>query len=151
MSLEAKLQADLKTAQLARDEQTVSVLRMLKSTLLYAKVAAGSRDEEMPDKQVEEILAKEAKKRQESADLFKQGGNDAKAADELQEKAIIERYLPTQLTEDQILELIDAAIAALGATTPAQMGQVIGAVKAKAGTTADGGIIARLAKERLAS
>lgn len=149
MTLEDRLQADLKTAQLARDEQTVSVLRMVKSTLLYAKVAAGTRDEEMPDSAVEELLAKEAKKRQESADLFKQGGNATKAEAELQEKAIIEKYLPTQLGEDEIIKMIDTAISEIGATTPAQMGQVIGAVKAKAGTQADGSVIARLAKERL--
>lgn len=150
-TLEDTLQADLKQAMLARDERRVGVLRMLKSSILYAKVADGSRDQAMDDDIVITLLAKEAKKRQESADLFRRGGNDTKADDELAEKAIIEHYLPEQLDEAAISQLVDAAIAALDATSPAQMGQVIGAVKARAGASADGGVIARLAKARLAA
>jgi uncharacterized protein YqeY len=151
MSLEATLQNDLKTAMLAKDERTVAVLRMVKSTLLYAKVAAGSRDEEMADAAVQELLAKEAKKRQESADLYVQGGSTEKAEAELAEKAIIEHYLPAQLGEDEIRAMIDTVITEMGTADMSKMGQVIGAVKAKAGTSADGAVVARLVKERLSS
>jgi uncharacterized protein YqeY len=151
MSLEATLQNDLKTAMLAKDERTVAVLRMVKSTLLYAKVAAGSRDEEMADEAVQELLAKEAKKRQESADLYVRGGNAEKAEAELAEKAIIERYLPEQLGDDEIRAMIDTVITEMGTADMSKMGQVIGAVKAKAGTSADGAVVARLVKERLSS
>jgi uncharacterized protein YqeY len=149
MSLEATLDQDLKAALLNHDERTVSTLRMLKSALLYAKVAAGSKDSALEDDAVIAILGKEAKKRQESADLFTQGGNQAKAEAELAEKAIIEKYLPAQLSEAEIVKLVDEAIAASPGADMAKMGQIIGQVRAKAGATADGGTIARLVKERL--
>jgi uncharacterized protein YqeY len=149
MALEVTLEQDLKQAMLAREEQTTSVLRMLKSSLLYAKVAAGSRDKPLDDTVVQDIFAKEAKKRQESADLYRQGGNEEKAEAELHEKAIIERYLPAQLSEAELVPIIDGVIADTGASGPAQMGQVIGAVKKQTGASADGALIARLVKERL--
>lgn len=149
MSLEATLNQDLKTALLARDELTVSVLRMLKSTLLYAKVEKGSRDEELADEGVQTILAKEAKKRQESADLYAKGGNAASAEKELAEKAIIEKYLPEQLSEEELAEVIDRVISEVGTNDPTKMGMVIGEVRKKVGNTADGAAIARLVKERL--
>lgn len=149
MTLEDTLQNDLKQAMLARDEQTVSVLRMLKSTLLYAKVAKGGRDQVMDDASVQDILAKEAKKRQESADLFERGGNSEKAAIERAEKAIIERYLPKQLSEAEIVALIDQVIGELGASDASQMGQVIGRVKQLAGASAEGSLVAKLVKARL--
>jgi uncharacterized protein YqeY len=149
MQLETTIDHDLKAAQLARNAELVSVLRMLKSTFLYAKVAAGGRDTELTDEAIQDILAKEAKKRQESADLYKQGGNDEKAEAELAEKAIIERYLPTQLSEDELNSIIDGVISETGASSPAQMGQVIGAVKKQTGASADGAMVARLVKERL--
>ncbi|HWB39483.1 MAG TPA: GatB/YqeY domain-containing protein, partial [Candidatus Saccharimonadales bacterium] len=108
------------------------------------------RDEGLKDDAVIAIFAKEAKKRQESADLYKQGGNNEKAEAELTEKALIETYLPAQLSEDEVAKLVDEAIAATGASGPAGMGQVIGQVKAKAGASADGAVIARIAKEKLA-
>lgn len=151
MSLEATLDQDLKAALLNREEQTVSTLRMLKSTLLYAKVAAGSKDTELDDDTVIGILGKEAKKRQESADLFARGGNQKKAEDELAEKAIIEKYLPAQMGEDEIRALIEEVVSGMGEVDPTKMGQIIGQVKAKAGASADGGVIARLVKERLSA
>jgi uncharacterized protein YqeY len=122
---------------------------MIKSVLLNAKVADGSRDREMADDQVIAILSKEAKKRQESADMYAKGGNAEKAEAELAEKAVIEAYLPAQLSEEELGVMVDEAIAAMGATDASKMGQIIGAVKQKAGASADGAVIARLVKERL--
>lgn len=150
MSLEATLNQDLKTALLAHDELKVSVLRMLKSTLLYVKVEKGSRDQEMSDEDILAILAKEAKKRQESADLYTRGGNAPSAEKELAEKAIIEEYLPAQLSEDEVRLVVDEAVEKLGVHDVSQMGQVIGVVRGKIGATADGALIARLVRERLA-
>jgi uncharacterized protein YqeY len=96
------------------------------------------------------LLAKEAKKRQESADLYVQGGNQEKAEAELEEKKVIEKYLPEQLSEEEVAKLVDEAIAQTGANSLAQMGQVIGMVKGKVGAAADGALIARLVKEKLA-
>lgn len=147
--LEERIEQDIKAALLARDSFKATTLRGLKATLLNVKVAKGKRESGLPDDEVIEILAKEAKKRQESADLYKQGGNDAKHDDELAEKALIEQYLPEQLSEAELVALIDEAIAATGASGSQQMGQVIGQVKARAGASADGAVIARLVKEKL--
>jgi len=149
--LEEKLEQDIKTALLSGDSQRVSTLRQVKSVLLNAKVATGKRESGLSDDEVLPILAKEAKKRQESADLYKQGGNQERADAELSEKAIIEAYLPAQLSEDEISKLVEEVIAQSGASGPQAMGSVIGQVKKLAGPAADGGTIARLVKDRLAS
>jgi uncharacterized protein YqeY len=151
MSLEATLNEDLKAAQIAKDERTVSTLRMVKSTLLNLKVSNGSRDSELSDEAIIGVLQKEAKKRQESADLFAQGGNQTKADDELAEKQIIEKYLPEQMSEADIAAIADEIIATLDEKNMSKIGQVIGQVKQKTGAAADGSAIARVVKERLSN
>lgn len=147
--LEQQLEQDIKAALLAGDSTKATTLRGLKASLLNVKVAQGKRDSGLSDEEVLKVFAKEAKQRQESADMYVQGGSQDKADAELVEKAIIEAYLPAQLSEDEIGKLIDAAIAASGASGPQAMGQVIGQVKAQAGASADGAVIARLVKEKL--
>ncbi len=147
--LEQKLEQDIKTALLAGDRNRATTLRGLKATLLNVKVATGKRENGLSDEEVIPVLAKEAKKRQESADLYLQGGDQARADAELAEKAIIEAYLPEQLSEAEIGLLIDKAIKETGAKDLQAIGQVIGQVKQQAGAKADGSIIARLVKEKL--
>lgn len=147
--LEEKIEQDLKQALLAGDSRRVSTLRGLKSVLLNVKVATGKRESGLSDEEVQPILSKEAKKRQESADLYVQGGDQARADAELAEKAIIDEYLPAQLSEAEVAGLVEEAIQATGATEQKDMGKVIGAVRAKAAGSADGALIARLAKEKL--
>ncbi|HSX43033.1 MAG TPA: GatB/YqeY domain-containing protein [Candidatus Saccharimonadales bacterium] len=150
MPLRSQLDDDVKAALLAGDSLRVETLRGLKSVILYADVAAKRRDTGgIPDDEIIPLLAREAKKRQESADLYVQGGSQERADKELAEKAIIEGYLPQQLSEAEIAELVDAVIIEQRAEGMQAMGKVIGAVKAKAGNAADGSIIARLVKERL--
>lgn len=148
--LEQKLEQDIKAALLAGDAVRVTTLRGLKATLLNVKVNTGKRDAGLTDEEVLPILAKEAKKRQESADMYAQGGATERAQAELLEKTVIEAYLPAQLDEAAIAELVDSVIAETGATSMANMGQVIGVAKQKAGATADGSVIARIVKEKLA-
>lgn len=148
-TLKQRLNDDIKAAMLAHDAVRLDTLRGLKSAILYAEVAAGKREEGLNDQEIEAIFAKEAKKRQESADLYVQGGASDKAAKELAEKQIIEEYLPAQMSEVEITELIDKAIAETGAADARMMGQVIGKVKQIAGSAADGAVIARIAKEKL--
>lgn len=148
--LKARIDQDLKTALLAGNKVLATTLRGLKSVILYAEVAKGVRGEGLPDEEIVVLLGKEAKKRQESADLYRQGGNETKAAAELEEKTVIEQYLPEQLSDDELTAIVDQAIAASSATGPQAMGQVIGVVKLKAGAAADGGRIASLVKQRLA-
>lgn len=147
--LKARIDQDLKTALLAGDKVLATTLRGLKSVILYAEVAKGVRDTGLGDEEITALLSKEAKKRQESADLYKQGGNEERAAAELAEKVVIEAYLPKQLSDEELQQVVDAAIAEVGADGPSAMGQVIGAVKQKTAGQADGGRIAQLVKERL--
>ncbi|HVS59000.1 MAG TPA: GatB/YqeY domain-containing protein [Candidatus Saccharimonadales bacterium] len=147
--LEQRIEQDLKAALLSGNRDQATLLRGLKSALLYAKVAAGKRDEGLSDDEVIAVLSKEAKKRQESADLYAKGGDQSRASAELAEKKIIETYLPAQLSEDELKKIIDETVAQLGALDVNALGQVIGAVKAKTAGTADGAVIARLTKERL--
>lgn len=152
MSLEDRISQDLKAAMLAGQQQRVMTLRGLKSAILYEKVAKkADRESAMDDDAVIALLAREAKKRQESADLYKRGNNLDKAEAELQEKAIIDVYLPQQLSKTELSDLVDKAIQSLGATEPSQMGKVIGMVKQQAGAAADGATLARMVKERLSA
>ena len=147
--LKVRIDQDLKKALLAGDKVLATTLRGLKSVILYAEVAAGKRDPGLGDDEIVTLLAKEAKKRQESAELYVRGGSQERADKELAEKAIIESYLPEQLSDEELGTLVDEAVAATGATEAKDMGKVIGAVKAKAGNSADGAKIAQLVKERL--
>ncbi len=149
MSLKVRIDQDLKAALLGGDKVLVTTLRGLKSAILYVEVAEGKRDEGLSDDAIITILQKEAKKRQESADLYLQGGNTEKQQAELAEKQVIEQYLPQQMSEDEVRAIVEEVIAATGASGMQAMGQVIGAVKQKTGASADGSIIARLVKEKL--
>lgn len=149
MSIKQQLDQDLKAAMLAKDVQKVSALKGLKSVILNTEIATGKRDQGLSDDEIITLFQKEAKKRQESADLYAKAGASERAEAELVEKAITEVYLPEQLTEDEILAEVKKAIETTGAREPKDMGKVIGAVKASLGAQADGAVIARLAKQEL--
>ncbi|MDB5185392.1 MAG: hypothetical protein JWN38_1200 [Candidatus Saccharibacteria bacterium] len=146
MSIEEKLEADIKTAMIAHEATTVTTLRGLKAAFLSAKVAAGTRDSGLGDDEAIAILSKEAKKRQESADMYTQGNSPERAEAELAEKKLIETYLPAQLSDDEIAVIVDEIIAS---STDPSMGPIIGAVKARTAGAADGGVIARIVKSKL--
>lgn len=149
--IKQQIDADIKTAMLAGEKQLVQTLRGLKSAILNVEVAKGSRDTGLTDEEVTEVLTKEAKKRAESAEMYKQGGDEARHQAEMVEKAIIEKYLPAQLTDKELASIVDAEVAQLDAPNPQMMGQVIGAVKAKTAGQADGARIAQMVKEKLTS
>lgn len=144
-----QINQDLKKALLGGDTFRVTVLRGLKSAIGYAEVASGKRDEGLSDEEVITLFQKEAKKRQESADMYAKADDQTRSEKELKEKTIISEYLPAELTEEEIVKIVNSVIEQMGTTTMASMGQVIGAVKAQAKGTADGATIARLVKERL--
>ena len=146
--LEQQIEADIKAALLGGDKVRALTLRMVKSALLNVKVNTGKRDVGLNDDEVITILAKESKKRQESADFYVQGRAQDRADKELAEKVIIDSYLPEQLDESEVVALIESTLAELGAS--ANMGQAIAAVRARAGANADGALIAKLVKEKLA-
>lgn len=147
--IKQQLTDDVKAAMLAGDSLKLETLRGLKSAILYAEVAAGKRENGLDDTEIQTLFAKEAKKRQESADLYVQGNSPERAEKELAEKKIIETYLPAQLSQAEVMDVVAAVIEDLGASGMQRMGQVIGAVKAKLGNTADGALISKIVKERL--
>jgi uncharacterized protein YqeY len=149
MSIKQQIDADLKAAMLGGDKTLVTTLRGLKSAILYAEVADNKRDTGLTDDETIALLGKEAKKRQESADLYVQGGRQETADAELAEKRAIEKYLPAQLGDDELRGLVAAAVAETGASGPQAMGQVIGLVKQRAGASAEGSRIAAITKEVL--
>lgn len=148
--LKDKLQDDLKQAMLARDTETVDVLKGLKSAILYEEVAKNKRDEGLNDDEILAVFKKESKKRQDSVDMYIKGGSQEKAEKEQQEKAIIDSYLPEQLSEEEAIKVIETALADLGISDPEKkdMGRIIGAVKAT-GAEIDGSTLAKLVSQRI--
>lgn len=144
--IEQQIEQDLKTAMLARDQEKTQTLRGIKSEILYYKVANSKRDSQLDDKEVIMILSKESKKRQESSDLYVQGGNKEKSDKELQEKQLIDHYLPTKISNAELEEIINRVIAG---NPDSNMGQIIGLVRNETLGSAEGGDIARLVKEKL--
>lgn len=151
-SVKARLQTDLTAAMKARDEVTLSTIRMVRAAIMNAEVA-GDVAVELTDEQSIAVLQSEAKKRVEAAEVYEQAGRAESAAKERAELAVIERYLPAAMGDDELSAIVDGAIAAAaaaGAEGPKAMGQVIKAVRDQAGPTADGGRIAAMVKARLA-
>ena len=149
MALKETLNADIKAAMIARDSLTLDTLNGIKTAIQYEEVAKKLRETGLDDSAIEAVIAREAKKRDEAAELFDRGGNHEAATKERAEKEILKKYLPQQLSEDEVRGLVAEAIATTGAADAKDMGRVIGAVKAKAGNAADGALVARLTKELL--
>jgi uncharacterized protein len=149
MTLKDQIDQDLKQALLSGDKNQAVILRGLKSAILNVEIEKGVREAGLSNEDVINVLSKEAKKRQESADLYQQGGDRQRAESELAEKALIEKYLPAQLSDQELSDLVDQAIQDMGEITPQSMGQVIGKVKILAQGRVEGGRIAAAVKARL--
>lgn len=144
--LKDKLTADIKAAMLGGDKVKAEVLKSLKSAILYEEVALKVREEGLNDQQIQVVLAREAKKRAESVELYKKAGHDDRAQAEQAEKDIIDSYLPKQLSDEELTAIVQEVMA--GMDNP-QMGPTIGAVKAKVGQAADGARVAAAVKNAL--
>ncbi len=147
--LKQTINADLKTAMLARDVVKTQTLQGLKAAILYEEVAQKIRETGLDDAGIEQIVARECKKRDEAAELFEKGGNQVSADKERAEKEILSVYLPEQMTDADVEALVVSVIDELKPEGMKDMGRVIGAVKARAGNTADGALVAKLVKEKL--
>ena len=147
--MQQQIEADLKAAMLAGDKTKAETLRGLKSALLNEAIAQNSREQGLSDEQIQTVLLREAKKRTEAIELYKKAGAADRAAAEEAEKAVIDAYLPEQASEEDITKAVEDEIATSGASSMADMGKVIGAVKAKLGAGADGSVIARIVREKL--
>jgi len=144
------LQQDLRQSQLDKDEAKVNTLRLLLSEISYAKIKKnGGEDQELSDDEVVSIIQKEVKKRKEAADGFRQGDREESALKEEAEAEILSKYLPQQLSDEQLNSMIDEAIAQTGAVAISDMGKVIGIVMGKVKGQADGARISSLVKEKL--
>ncbi len=148
-TLKAQLETDTKTALLGGDRFRADVLRGIKAVILNEEVAQNKRDEGLDDATIEQLIAREVKKRIDSATQYEAAGRPELVEQERAELKILEEYLPEQLSEADIQKTIDETISALGVSGPQAMGQVIGAVKAKLGNAADGSTVARLVKSSL--
>jgi len=149
MSLKEKLQGDLTTAIRERDEIRSSTIRMVLTAIRNEEVA-GKAAKELSDAEVITVLSREAKKRREAAEAFDAAQAKDRADAERAEGAVIAEYLPQQLTEGEIKELITAAIKETGASGPAQMGLVMKSLQPKIAGRADGGLVSNLVKQALA-
>jgi len=149
VALKEQINSDLKAALLGGDRFTGEVLRGLKSVILDEEVKQNKREEGLDDTTIEQLIAREIKKRHDSASQYEAAGRPELSETELKEAAVITAYLPAQASEEDILAVIKKTISELNVTNMAGMGQVIGAVKAELGNSADGSTIARLVKDAL--
>lgn len=150
MALKEQLRADLTTAMKARDELTSSTLRMVLTAVTNEEVA-GKQARQLSDDEIVKVLSREAKKRREANDAYTQAGRAELAAREQAELAVIETYLPQQLTDDEVGALVREAIAETGASGPQAMGQVMKALTPKVAGRADGAKVAAEVRRQLGS
>ena len=148
-TLKDRLNDDLHSAMKGRDELTTSTLRMALAAVRNAEVA-GTEARDLTDDEVLAVLSKESKKRREAATAFADAGRSEQAAKERSEGTVIERYLPQQLTDDEIAELVKGALAAGGFTGKGQMGPAMKAAQAAVAGRAEGGRVAAAVRQQLA-
>ena len=148
MSIKETLQANLTEAIRSRDEIVSGTIRMVLTAITNEEVS-GKEARVLTDAEIITVLSREAKKRREAAEAFAEAGRADKAALEKAEGEVIAKYLPEQMSEDEIKKLIDAAIAQTGASGPADMGKVMGVIKGQTAGKADGGTVSGLVKAAL--
>jgi len=149
-TLKARLEGDLREAMKARDELVTSTLRMAITAVRNAEVA-GTQARELTDDEVLGVLTKEAKKRREAAEAFSGAGRAESARKEEAEAGILARYLPAQLGDAELAELVRQALGGGGFTSMAQMGPAMKAAKEAVGGQAEGGRIAAEVRRQLAA
>jgi uncharacterized protein YqeY len=149
-TLKARLEADLREAMKARDELVTSTLRMAITAVRNAEVA-GTQARQLTDDEVIGVLTREAKKRREAAEAFSGAGRVESARMEVAEAGILARYLPAQLGDDELADLVRQALAGGGFTSMAQMGPAMKAAKEAVAGQAEGGRIAAEVRRQLAA
>jgi uncharacterized protein YqeY len=148
-ALKTRLETDLRDAMKARDELVTATLRMAIAAVRNAEVA-GKQARDLSDDEVLGVLTKEAKKRREAAEAFRDGGRTESADRELAEEEVILRYLPQQLSDEEITDVVRGALAEGGFTTMAQMGPAMKAAQAAVAGRAEGGRVAAEVRKQLA-
>jgi uncharacterized protein YqeY len=138
MTLNERVDLDLKDAMRAKDAAKLGVLRMLKSALKYAAIAKSGAEAELNDAEAAQVIRKQARQRQDSIESFEKAGRAELAEKEKQELSILKSYLPQPMSADEISRIVRETIAEAGATSRAQMGAVMKALQAKVAGRVDG-------------
>ena len=145
MSLKQQIEGDIKKAMLAKQKDELTALRGIKSLILLAETEKGAKEALSQDQEMK-LLMKAAKQREDAAELYQEKGRDELANKELFELEVINRYLPKQLSEEELKEELKVLVTALGAAGPQDMGRVMGAATKKLAGKADGKTISTMVK-----
>ena len=150
MSLKDRIGEDIKSAMKAKDKIRLETVRSIKKVILEKEVALRPKGQDsLTEEQEIEVLAQQAKQRRDSIEQYRNGGREDLAQKEAQELAIIETYLPKQLSEEEVNSIIDEIITSVGATTAKDLGKVMGAAMKQLKGKADGKKIQAIVKEKL--
>ncbi|MEO5648077.1 MAG: GatB/YqeY domain-containing protein [Chitinophagaceae bacterium] len=150
MSLEEKIMTDLKAAMIAKDKNALDSLRSIKSAIILAKTAEGAGGEIKEEDEIK-LLQKLVKQRKDSLEIYEKQNRPELAAKEKEELAIIEKFLPAQMSEEEIRAEVSKIITSSGASSVADMGKTIGLVNKQLAGKAEGKVIAAIVKELLAT
>ena len=135
---------------LGRDVVKTSVLRMVLSAVGYFEIQKGGAGYEASDEEILAVIQKEVKQHRDSIEQFRQAGRQELMDKEIKELEILQRYLPAQMSEDEVRVLVEEAVKQVGAVSPADMGKVMGVLMGKVKGKADGSLVSRLVREALA-
>ena len=149
MTLQERVDSDLKDAMRARDAAKLGVLRMLKSALKYSAIEKSGAEAQLDDAEAVQVIRKQVKQRQDSIEQFEKGGRPELAAKEKEELALLNAYLPQGLGAEELANIVRATIAELGATSKAQMGVVMKALQGKLAGRADGKTLSQEVQRQL--
>lgn len=147
--LKDSIQNDLKNAMIAKDEEKLSTIRMLKSAIQYFEIQKGGAGYLANDEDVVEVVGKEIKKRKESIEMYLKGNRQELADKEGRELEILKKYLPEQLSKEAVAKLVDDAIASISATSMQDIGKVMAMLSPQIKGKADGGMVSTLVREKL--
>jgi len=150
MNLKERINEDIKQAMLGKRKEELTALRSIKSAILLAETEKGVK-EDISEEVEMKLLMKAAKQRKESGDLFKKEGREDLADKEFFELEIISNYLPKQMGEEEVRAALTVIIESIGASSPADMGKVMGAATKQLAGKADGKMISTIVKELLAN
>ena len=148
MALEEKVMTDLKAAMLAKDEKSLRSLRAIKAAIINAKTAEGFSGEIKEDDEIK-LLQKLVKQRKDSLEIYEKQNREDLASKEREEIEVIEKFLPKQLSGDELKSVVEKIVSEIGAASPSDMGKVMGLANKQLAGKADGKAIAAIVKELL--
>src|SRR5881396_1511623 len=149
MSIQERIDSDLKDAMRAKDTTKLGVLRMIKSALKYAAIAKSDAEAELSEAEATQVIRKQAKQRRDSIESFEKGGRAELAKKEKEELSILNAYLPQAMSADELAALIRETIAEVGATSKAHMGAVMKALQTRVAGRADGKTLSQEVQKQL--